>query len=220
MRFRLFSLAIFSLAIPMTGHGMSKKQIITVRFHMEANANDGEAFAAPITLQYQRRQIYLSKAADISEKQISRIFPFPTRDGSWGCAFKLDAQGRLRLETLSAEARGSTIVGFIGTEKGKHQVVDMVIDRPITDGVITIPRGITELEVLALKAQFKTVGEEPVNAKPGKPNQRGNIPETMPDGRIDRPPSQRNYKPAPAFDTSPPPRRGQSPEPALPRLAD
>jgi hypothetical protein len=220
MLFRLLPLVIFSLAIPLTGHGMSRKPDVTVRFHTEANARDGDAFAAPITLEYQRRQIYLNKAADISEKQISRIFPFPARDGSWGCSFKLDSQGRLRLETLSSQARGSTIVAFIGTKNGKRQAVDMVIDRLITDGIITIPRGITEYEIQALRDEFKTLGEETKKEKPRKPNQRGDVPETMPDGRIDRPPSQQYSKPPPVFETSPPPRRGKSQEPDLPRLAD
>jgi hypothetical protein len=192
---------------------MSKKQEITVRFHTEANSNDGSTFAAPIALLYQRREIYLNKAADISERVIDRIYPFPANDGTWGCSFKLNSQGRLRLETLSGQSRGSTIVGFIGTPVGKRQVVDMVIDRPITDGVITIPRGLAQLEILALRSQFKVMGAE--KEKRGKRDEK---PENMPDGRIDRPTAPRTA--APSEFTSAPPRRGKVQEPDLPRLAD
>ena len=85
---------------------MSKKTEIAIRFHSEANKNDGDTFSIPVNLLYQKRQAYLSKVADISEKQIDKILPFPAKDGTWGCVLKLNTQGRLRLETMSGEIRG------------------------------------------------------------------------------------------------------------------
>jgi len=211
MRFRLLSIAFVILAIPLPGRAMSKKPVITVRFHTETNANDGDTFATPVQLEYQRRSAHLSRTADFSEKQIEKIFPVRARDGTWGCVFKLNPQGRIRLESISSQTRGSTLVVFLGTKIGRHQVVDMIIDRPVLDGIIAVPRGITDLEMLALRAEFKVMGEEKKKGPQGPPR-------AAPDPRSDRLPLARPDAP-PTF-SSPPPRRGRGAEPDLPRLAD
>lgn len=139
--------------------GAKKNPEITVRFHAEANRLDGERFATPAQLKFPPRQAHIQRVPTISERQIKGIFPFQAPDGSWGCAFKLDASGRLALEVLSTERRGSSIVAFVGTKSGTHQVIDMQIDKVITDGIITIQHGLTELEVAALRKAFTTLGQ-------------------------------------------------------------
>jgi hypothetical protein len=198
------ALAVLAFALPC--HGMSRKPIVTVRFHTEANARDGETFATPVDLRYQRRAAYMNRVPDFSEKQIKDILPFDAGDGTWGCMFRLDTQGRIRLESLSSEKRGSALVVFIGTKEGQHQVVDLLIDRPVTDGVITVPRGLTPLEVVALRKEFKEAS-----------GQRNGEPEKTPSRRqepFDREWTDRGSGPAKASG-----RRG-APEPDLPRLAD
>jgi hypothetical protein len=85
------------------------------------------------------------------------VLPYRTTDGSWGCMIQLDVQGTIRLDSLTNEARGSAIVVFVATKQGVHQVIDMTIDRNITDGVITIPRGLTEGEIAVFRQQFKVI---------------------------------------------------------------
>lgn len=183
--------------------GMSQKVKVTVRFHTETNKQDGDTFAMPVHLQYQNRDTHLDRIPALSEKNIKTIFPFRATDGSWGCSFQLNESGRIRLETLSSESRGTSLVVFIGTKTGQHQVVDMIIDRIVTDGTITIPRGITDIEILVLRQQFKVLGDE--KPKPAKKETKNDIT----DWRINR---DRSPTPKPA----PPPRK----ETPLPRLPD
>jgi hypothetical protein len=138
--------------------GMGRKPTITVRFHAEANQQDTERFAEPINLKHPPRQIFIERVATLHEKQIKAIYPFQASDGSWGCAFKLDNQGRLGLTVISTERRGGTIVGFIGTKSGTHQAAELTIDKPIHDGIISIPNGLTELEIGALTKEFPVLG--------------------------------------------------------------
>ena len=202
-----FALAVLALTLP--SYGMSRKPIVTVRFHVEANSRDTDTFSMPVNLLYQRRSTHVSRVPAFSEKQIKAIFPFEAGDGTWGCAFQLDVQGRIRLETMSSESRGSAMVVFIGTKGGMHQVVDMIIDRPVTDGVITIPKGLTALEVAALRKQFKDLGAPSPDpaAKKMPPNRSGER------SRVDLPPRP-EPKPLPTTKS----RKGV--EPDLPRLAD
>ena len=59
---------------------------------------------------------------------------------------------------VSSARTGSSLVVFVATKTGIHQVIDMIIDRRITDGVITIQKGLTDLEAAALRKEFRDFG--------------------------------------------------------------
>ena len=138
--------------------GMGNKPQITVRFFAEAKEQDTERFAQAITFRTPPRQGYIDRIPSVHEKHIKSVYPFQATDGSWGCAFQLDANGRLALEVVSTEQRGSYLVAFTGTETGMHQVVEMLIDKPIKDGLISIPSGLTELEIAAITKAWPVIG--------------------------------------------------------------
>ena len=151
---------LFPVLLALACLAMAKKPSVTVRFYAEANARDGEPFSKPITLHYPERQAYIERVPSISEQSIKAMYPFQVLDGSWGAAFKLDNKGRIDLEVLSTERKGSSMVIFVVTPKGIHQVVDVLIDRKVRDGVIIIPRGLTELEITALKKEYGAMTAE------------------------------------------------------------
>jgi len=140
--------------------GMGSKPAITVRFHTEANERDTDKFSQPVTFRHPPRQAFISRIAAIHEKQIKAIYPFQASDGTWGCAFQLDVQGRLALEVISTQQRGSTVVVFVATKAGTHQAAEMLIDKPILDGIVSIPNGLTELEIGALTKAFPVIGQK------------------------------------------------------------
>lgn len=198
---------------------MAKKEKVTVRFHAEANPRDGDSFAMKIRLNNLRRDAYMSRVPEFSERNIVAIFPFKAADNSWGCAFQFDVQGRIRLETMSNQARGSALVVFVGTKSGQHQVVDMIIDTTVSDGIITIPRGLTELEVAVLRQQFPIMGAEKKGKKPPKKEEPG-AGQTPPPRLPDQPHVDGNpYAEPPSSSNRGKPSR-KTPEPALPRVAD
>lgn len=123
----------------------------------------------PVKLQNLRRDAYVSRVPAIYEKQIKAIYPFPGDDGTWGCVFQMDEQGRIRLETMSSEQMHTALVLYVSTKGGQHQVIDMLIDKPVTNGIISIPRGLTELEVNVMKTQFPIIGEEKGKKKKAEP---------------------------------------------------
>ena len=220
MKFRLL---LASLAFLSAGaFGMSNKPKVTVRFHVETNALDGDSVSKPIRLHYAQRDVHVSRIASFSEQNIRGIYPFRTTDGSWGCTMMLDNQGTIRLDTLSNEARGSAMVVFVATKQGVHQVVDMIIDRNVSDGVLTIPRGLTDGEIAIFRQQFKVVGEEKPQVadnkkKPTKPNGPREWAEEPPASGI-MPTPVATQSPVSA---TPPKRANRKPgEPDLPRMAD
>ena len=159
MKFRI-AVAALALALGASVFGASQKPKVSIRFHAEANPHDGSSFAMPVKLQYMRRDAHLNRVPAFSERQVQTIFPFQADDGTCGCVFKLDAQGRIRLETMSSEQLNTALVVFVATKHGQHQVMDMLIDRPVTTGMITVPRGFTAIEIAVMKEQFPVIGEE------------------------------------------------------------
>jgi hypothetical protein len=132
-----------------------KEPGFSVRFFAEANAQDTDTFASPVQLQYPPRKAFVQKVPVISERDVLSIYPFQASDGTMGCAFKLDDHGRIALDSLSIEKRGSSLVAVVNN----RQVIDMLIDRRVSDGIITIPRGLTPQEAVMMQEKFKTFGQ-------------------------------------------------------------
>ncbi len=140
--------------------GMAQKPKLTVRFYEEANERDTDRFARPFLFHHPDRKGFLNNIPPIHEKMIKAVYPFQAPDGSWGCTFILDHSGRLALEVISTSRNGSTLVAFVSTKNGTHQVVDLLVDKPITDGIISIPRGLTELETAAISKTWPVLGQK------------------------------------------------------------
>lgn len=136
--------------------GSKKKPAVTVRFHAETAKENG----APFTLHIQRADgngdIWVSQIPTVTEEDMESFLPFQAADGTFGAYFKLDSHGKLMLETLSMEAQGKIIAVIVN---GRH-VIDLLIDRPIRDGLAVIPRGLTVQEVELLHKKLKITGEK------------------------------------------------------------
>lgn len=133
----------------------AKKPELTVRFYVETNARDGAAFSAPVKLQSSPRQIFVSNVPVINEHDIVGIYPFTAADGTAGCMFKLDEHGRMALEGVSIDKRGSTMVATLCG----RQVIDFLINDRVSDGVLVIPRGMAAVEILALTKKYPVIGK-------------------------------------------------------------
>lgn len=148
--------ALLALLIVFSCLGMAKKPPpVTVRFHSETNPNDTTTFGMEVQLTNPPRQAFVSKVPDFSEADIAAVYPFPAADGTFGCAFKLDTHGKLALETMSRDKTGKVLVGVVNG----RQVVNMIIDRPVTDGIVTIQSGLLPTEIALLQKKFPTLGQ-------------------------------------------------------------
>ena len=147
------------LLLPLIALGFlaaASKPALTIRFHTEASdkTGGGSQFTMSSSLPDSSQSICLSKVAEISEKEVVAIFPFPADNGTWGCALKLDNHGRIALDTLSQEYHGTVLVGFVNG----RAVTAMLIDRRVADGIITIPSGLTPGEIAQMQKVFPTLG--------------------------------------------------------------
>jgi hypothetical protein len=152
---RLFLLVTFAACLC----GGAKKPKLMIHFHVEAIGNAGGQFTVPAKFRNPPRDGYIETIAFASERNVAAIFPVANPDGSLGCAFQLDQSGRFALETLSRDRRGSSILITMGTKQGSHQVIDMLVDKPITDGIIYVPTGISPGEMQMLRQLYPIMGQ-------------------------------------------------------------
>jgi hypothetical protein len=134
--------------------GMAKKKpTLSIRFYTQTSQNDSDSFAVQVTL-LNGQQAYIDQVAVISEHDILGIYPFPVADGSGGCALQLDAHGTMQLDTVSSSKKGTLLVVAIDGQ----QVADILIDQRVSDGIVTIPSGITTDEMKEMLKQFPVIG--------------------------------------------------------------
>ena len=144
--------------------GMGKKhEPFNIRFYTEAAQGDTDSFSEPLEL-LNGQQVYLDEIANISERDIVAVYPYPVDDGSGGCAFKLDDHGTDSLDSLSNEKRGSLLIATISG----RQVADILIDQRVTDGIVTIPNGITTDEMKIILKKFPIMGSKKAAKKQKK----------------------------------------------------
>lgn len=90
---------------------------------------------------------------EFSQQNVSGIHPFPAEDGTFGVALKLDFKGTHALEIATRMGRGQILISMVnGT------LVDYVqIDKPVTDGIYTIWRGLPQELITELEKKYPPI---------------------------------------------------------------
>ncbi len=164
MFFRLFLplLALMFVA------GAKKPPAFSVRFHLQANEADGAPFVTRLPINSGKGPAFIKKVPEISEHDVEAIFPFTAADGTYGCTLKLDAHGRISLDSTSVEARGKVLVCMV---EGRV-VTAIMIDKRVSDGILTIPSGLTAAEVDKFELKYRMIGQPGGKPKPAPKKQR------------------------------------------------
>jgi hypothetical protein len=123
------------------------------RVHFEANPRDTEVFATAVKANVGGKEIVIEKAASITESEVVAFQAYRAPDGSFGALLHLDDHGRVVLDGLSVERRGSHLFLFING----HVLPEQLIDRRVADGEIYIPSGLTAADLKLMKRDWKVI---------------------------------------------------------------
>lgn len=150
-----------SLALPLVlalwlSPASAKQPRCTLRLHCEANPHDGNLFATQLVSKFTGRPVVIEKTATITESDVVAFYPIAAGDGSFGALFQLDDHGRLALDMLSVERRGSNLFVFVNG----RPITELQIDRRISDGKIYVPSGLTSGDIAAMQKQWRLIGEK------------------------------------------------------------
>ena len=142
--------AVAALAALLAVPGAEAKQHSTLRVHAEASANDGPVFSTQIRSRFSGKTVTIGKAPLISERDVTGLQVYRASDGSYGALFQLNDHGRLAVDSLSIERRGSFLFVFVNG----RPITELQIDRRVSDGKIYIASGLTTNEIALLKKDW------------------------------------------------------------------
>ena len=91
----------------------------------------------------------------ISEHDVSAYRPYPAARWKFRRLLQLDEHGRLALDTLSVERRGSTVTGVHGDGR---IVTELLIDRRVSDGQIFVASGLTAADIALMQKTWPEIG--------------------------------------------------------------
>jgi len=145
------SLILALLAISATG----KDRHCIFRVHVEANPNDTAIFSSSVRALFSGKQVAIERMPRLSERDVVAFYPYPAADGNYGALFQLDDHGRLALDALSIERRGSLLFIFING----RSIAEWQIDRRVSDGRIYIASGLTKADIELMKKDWRLIGQ-------------------------------------------------------------
>lgn len=127
---------------------------IAIRLHAQVYAFDPE-FTAKVKVGTPPREITIEKLASISERDIASFYPYRAADGTFSAVLQLDRHGSAVLENLSAQKIGLSLVVAVGG----RAIAALKVDKPISDGIVFIPYGLTEADIRSMGASFPIMGQ-------------------------------------------------------------
>ena len=125
------------------------------RVHTEANLRDGAVFASSVRAQFSGRNIAIEKIPRISEHDVLAFHPYSLGNGNYGALFQLDEHGRLALDALSIERRGSLLFIFVNG----RPITELQIDKRVSDGEIYIASGLSAADIELMKKDWRLLGQ-------------------------------------------------------------
>src|SRR5881392_378314 len=135
--------------------GAAKQRHCTLRVHAQANPRDTEVFATSVRAQLSGKEVAIEKMPWISERDVIAFSPYPAANGTYGALFQLDEHGRVVLDTLSIERRGSLLFVFING----RPITELAIDKRVSDGKIYIASGLTAADINLMKKDWRLLGQ-------------------------------------------------------------
>lgn len=136
------------------GGGKSRPPM-TFRVHAETLPTDTEVFAMAIPFGDPPRNLVVEKVPLISEREVRAFYPFVGADGSYGVYFLLSPHGAKAWEVLTTTRRS----GFVVVIYNGRAVARLRLGRPVRDGIVMVPQGLTEQEIAALERRYPVIGE-------------------------------------------------------------
>ncbi|HJT80818.1 MAG TPA: hypothetical protein VJ719_06445 [Chthoniobacterales bacterium] len=151
--YRLWGIAIL-LVLPLSVAPAKKKHCM-VRVHAEANPADTAVFSTSVKAQVSGKEVSIEKVARITEDDVVAFYPYSLGKGQFGVLLQLDEHGRLSLDALSVERRGTFLFIFING----RAITELQIDKRVTDGQLYIPSGLTSADIALMTKDWKVIGE-------------------------------------------------------------
>jgi hypothetical protein len=146
------SLIVAFLTISATG----KDRHCVFRVHAEANPHDTAVFSSSVQALFSGKQVAIERIPRLSERDVVAFYPYSAADGTYGALFQLDEHGRIALDELSVERRGTLLFVLING----RPLTELLVDQRVSDGRIYIASGLTKADIDLMKKDWRLIGQK------------------------------------------------------------
>jgi hypothetical protein len=134
----------------------AKQRHCLFRAHTEANSNDTSVFSTSVRALFSGKEVAIEKAARITEDDVVAFYPYPAGKDNYGALFQLDEHGKVALDALSIERRGTLLFIFING----RPITELQIDKRVSDGQIYVASGLTKRDIDSMKIDWPLIGKK------------------------------------------------------------
>jgi len=145
---------LLALAAVLSVHAADES--FTLTLNPEAGPQEGSQFVAPVSLINPPMQTFIRRVPITNHRDFVAFYPFRAADGSLGAYFKLDNDGRAKIEQHTLSSLDQMAVFMVNG----RAACAVKISKKIIDGIITMPSGLTPKEVVQLETKYPTIGQE------------------------------------------------------------
>ncbi len=155
MKFLAYLIFLFPLMLTQVSANGKKGPVAAISFHVEGSQSEGPKFVRLVETLAGKR--YFRKVPEISTHDIESFAPFPADDNkTYGLLLKLNKRAAQRLYVSTNQNRGKYLLATIN-----GQAVGVVrIDKPVTDGMLVIWRGVKQNEIKLYDQLAPRIGED------------------------------------------------------------
>jgi hypothetical protein len=133
----------------------AKERHCMFRLHVEANSRDTTTFSTSVRARFSGKDTAIERVARITESEVVAFYPYQVSKENYGALFQLDEHGKIALDTLSVERRGSLLFVFING----RPITELQIDKRVSDGQIYIASGLTKADIELMKKDWRLIGQ-------------------------------------------------------------
>ncbi len=162
MKRRLAALLSISILVfaPALMAGSKADHKYSLSFHLETDSNDNPKMI--FTQEDNGKTRYFRRMPEVTSKDVVSFSPFPSEaNDGYGVVFRLKDNAARRLVAVTSINQGRWLIAQIN-----GRMVDaVVIDKPISDGLLVVWKGVTLDDVKIFDAALPRIGKEGKNGK-------------------------------------------------------
>ncbi len=132
-----------------------KYKLYLVTFHLEAEQGDNPKMITPVKLGPEHRQYFFNNIPTFSDNDIAWFYPFTATDGSYGAGFKFKDHAVTELKAITLTNQGK----LLGIRCSNAQLQAVLIDRPISDGIVVVWQGLTQKHLQEFRRRFPHIDD-------------------------------------------------------------
>ncbi len=156
----LFCSLALGLAFVLTGCGafesINKKPKFTVSFHSETGEFESPRAIFKYQIPGRQGQTTFKRVPEFTQENVSAFHSFPAANGNgYGITLRLDFRGTNNLDLMTRTHVGEVALALVNGTPVDY----LTIDRPVSDGMVTIWEGVSEPVIKLMQAKWPAINK-------------------------------------------------------------